>query len=53
MWQLVGNMQELYLGTKYKVKANMTYSKKYNEYQYKPLSIVAEVPKTFEAQKYF
>lgn len=51
--KLVGNMQELYLGTKYKVKANMTYSKKYNEYQYKPLSIVAEVPKTFEAQKVF
>ena len=51
--KLVGNMQELYLGTKYKVKANMTYSKKYNEYQYKPLSIVAEVPKTFEAQKIF
>ena len=51
--KLVGNMQELYLGTKYKVKANMTYSKKYNEYQYKPISIVAEVPKTFEAQKIF
>lgn len=51
--KLVGNMQELYLGTKYKVKANMTYSKKYNEYQYKPISIVAEIPKTFEAQKIF
>lgn len=51
--KLVGNMQELYLGTKYKVVATMTYSKRYNEWQYKPKSIIAEVPKTFETQKLF
>lgn len=44
--KLVGEVQQLYVGTKYKVKATCIYSDKYHEYQYKPISVVADVPKS-------
>ena len=51
--KLVGEVQQLYIGTKYKVKATCVYSQKYHEYQYKPISVVADVPKTQTDQLMF
>ena len=44
--KLVGEVQQLYVGTKYKVRATCIYSDKYHEYQYKPISVVADIPKS-------
>lgn len=51
--KLVGEVQQLYIGTKYNVKATCIYSQKYHEYQYKPISVVADVPKTQTDQLMF
>lgn len=51
--KLIGEVQQLYIGTKYNVKATCIYSQKYHEYQYKPISVVADVPKTQTDQLMF
>lgn len=53
MSSVVGKMQKLYLGAEYKVQAICEYNSKYSSYQYKPISIIAIAPKTFEAQNLF
>lgn len=47
---LVGKMQRLTLGIKYTVRAKCEYNEKYKTYQYVPLSITIDVPKTKEQQ---
>lgn len=47
---LVGKMQRLTLGIKYAVQAKCEYNEKYKAYQYIPLSVTADVPKTEEQQ---
>lgn len=51
--KLVGKMQQLYLGSKYKVKAKLEYNSKYSSYQYAPISITSIAPKTYDAQLTF
>ena len=51
--KLVGEVQQLYIGTKYNVKATCIYSQKYHEYQYKPISVVADVPNTDRSANVF
>lgn len=53
MSSIVGKMQKLYLGAEYKVQAICEYNAKFSSYQYKPTSIIAIAPKTFEAQSLF
>lgn len=53
MSTLVGNMQQLYVGSEYEVVATMEYNQKYQSYQYKPKSIIAIVPKSDEQQRKF
>ena len=53
MSTLAGCMQQLYLGTEYKVEAELQYNKKYNSYQYKPITILATTPKNVQQQKAF
>ena len=53
MSTLAGKMQQLYIGSEYRVKAYCQYNDKYKQYQYAPISIVAMVPQTQEEQKMF
>lgn len=53
MSTLAGNMQQLYIGSEYKVKAVLEYNTKFKSYQYKPISIISVVPKTENQQKQF
>lgn len=46
-------MQQLYLGSKYQVKAQLEYNAKFSSYQYKPISIVSITPKTYNDQLIF
>jgi exodeoxyribonuclease V alpha subunit len=51
--KLVGNMQQLYIGSEYNVKAKLEYNKKYNSWQYNAINVSAIVPKTQESQRSF
>lgn len=53
MSMLVGNMQQLYIGSEYEVIATLDYNAKYKSYQYKPKIITSVTPKTEEQQKMF
>ena len=53
MSTLAGKMQQLYVGSEYLVKATCEYNKKFDQYQYNPISIVALVPQSTEQQKLF
>lgn len=50
---LSGRMQKLYLGDTYNVVAKPVYNKKYNNWQYEPISIQAAIPKSEEQQRAF
>ena len=43
---LCGKVQRLYVGSEYKVVAEVEYNSKYSSYQYKPISVTADTPKT-------
>lgn len=43
---LCGKVQRLYVGSEYKITAEVEYNSKYSSYQYKPISVVADTPKT-------
>lgn len=43
---LCGKVQKLYVGSEYKIVAEVEYNSKYSTYQYKPISVTADVPKT-------
>ena len=47
---LVGKMQRLTIGVEYDVQATCEYNKKYKQYQYAPITVTADVPKTHEEQ---
>ena len=53
MSTLCGKMQQLYIGSEYLVKAYCEYNKKFDQYQYVPVSVVATTPKSYEDQKTF
>lgn len=50
---LAGRMQKLYLGSEYEVEAKLEFNKKYNNYQYNPITISAIAPKDITDQKKF
>jgi exodeoxyribonuclease V alpha subunit len=50
---IAGRTQRLTLGTEYDVKAKVEYSKKYKNYNYSPISVSQELPKTLDEQKKF
>ena len=50
---LVGNMQQLYLGSEYEVIATLDYNAKYKSYQYKPKIITSVAPKSADQQRMF
>lgn len=43
---LCGKMQRLYIGSEYEVQAELEYNSKYSSYQYNPISVIANTPKT-------
>lgn len=53
MGTLAGKMQQLYLGSEYRVKAKCEYNERYKQTQYIPISIIALVPQTEAQQKLF
>lgn len=53
MSTIAGKMQKLYLGSEYNVTAKLEYNKKYDSWQYTPISIVANMPKDYSAQLLF
>lgn len=53
MSTIAGKMQKLYLGSEYNVTATLEYNKKYDSWQYTPVSIVANMPKDYAAQLLF
>lgn len=50
---LSGRMQRLYIGEEYVISARLKFNKKYNNWQYEPVSIMAVAPKSPEQQKAF
>ena len=50
---LAGNIQNLNVGIKYNVKAELEFNKKYNQWQYKPIMITSSAPKTVEEQQMY
>lgn len=50
---IVGKMQRLTIGMKYKVSAKLEYNAKYKSYQYVPEMITTTIPKTIEQQVQF
>ncbi len=50
---IVGKMQRLTIGMKYKVSAKLEYNAKYKAYQYIPEMITTTIPKTIEQQTQF
>lgn len=50
---LSGRMQRLYIGDEYSVVAKLAFSKKYNKYQYEPISVKSAIPKSEESQNAF
>ena len=53
MSTLTGKMQKLYLGSEYNVEAKLEYNKKYDSWQYNPISITANLPKSHAEQLMF
>lgn len=53
MSTIAGKMQKLYLGSEYSVTATLEYNKKYESWQYAPISITANMPKDYAAQMLF
>lgn len=53
MSTIAGKMQKLYLGSEYNVSATLEYNKKYNAWQYAPISITANTPKDHASQMLF
>lgn len=53
MSTITGKMQKLYLGSEYNVTATLEYNKKYDSWQYVPISITANMPKDHAAQMLF
>lgn len=53
MSTIAGKMQKLYLGSEYNVSATLEYNKKYDAWQYTPISITANMPKDHAAQMLF
>ena len=53
MSTITGKMQKLYLGSEYNVEAHLEYNKKYDSWQYVPISITANMPKDYAAQLLF
>lgn len=53
MSTIAGKMQKLYLGSEYNVTATLEYNKKYDSWQYTPISITANTPKDYAAQLLF
>lgn len=51
--ELCGKTQRLYIGNKYTVKVKIIHNEKYKRWQYEPISVLANVPKTIEQQKIF
>ena len=51
--ELCGKVQQLYIGHKYKVRAKANFVSKYNKWQYEPVSVTADIPKTEAQQKIF
>lgn len=47
---LAGKMQQLSVGMEYKVKAALEYNAKYKSYNYVPIVVIANIPKTQEQQ---
>lgn len=50
---MAGKVQQLVLGTEYCVRARLEYNNKYRQYQYNPISVSADLPKTPEEQAMF
>lgn len=50
---LSGRMQRLYLGDEYFVRAKLKFNKKYNKWQYEPISVMSTAPRSPERQKLF
>ncbi len=50
---IVGKMQRLTIGMKYKVSARLEYNAKYKTYQYTPEMITTTIPKTINQQTQF
>lgn len=48
-----GRMQKLYVGDEYDVVAKLVFNKKYNKYQYEPISVKSAIPKSVESQNAF
>lgn len=53
MSTITGKMQKLYIGSEYNVEAHLEYNKKYDSWQYVPISITANMPKDYAAQLLF
>jgi exodeoxyribonuclease V alpha subunit len=53
MSTIAGKMQRLYLGAEYNVTATLEHNKKYDSWQYAPISITANMPKDYAAQLMF
>ena len=47
---LAGNVQRLTIGIPYEVKAKLSFNKKYDSYQYEPITVTPDIPKSYEAQ---
>lgn len=50
---LAGRTQRLNMGTEYSVKATLEFSKKYKNYNYVPVSVGQDLPKSIDDQKKF
>lgn len=50
---IAGNMQKLYIGNEYNIEATLTYNSRYNQYQYTPIIISSDIPKSLEQQRKF
>lgn len=53
MSTIAGKMQKLCIGSEYSVSATLEYNKKYDSWQYAPISIVANMPKDHSSQMLF
>lgn len=51
--ELCGKVQQLYIGHKYKLKAKVNFVSKYNKWQFEPITVTADIPKTEAQQKIF
>ena len=51
--KLIGNMQQLSIGSEYNIIAEPYFEEKYKCWQFKPITITSIIPKTQEQQKMF